>query len=157
MSAASCSPPYADKRNLTLLCDRAFLHEAGPGRDEAEALAAAVARTIFLTSADRDQLWTERRHWFFKSVRGYGSRAAYRGEKLTRRVWDEIGAADYVAQVVVALSERIAAPDDPTAAMKADVRNYAYAGSVLMLTARLYRGQTTNLRTARGRVRTGIY
>ena len=35
-------------------------------------------------------------------------------------------------------------------ALKADVRNYVYAGDVQLLAARLYQGQTTNMRTAGG-------
>lgn len=34
--------------------------------------------------------------------------------------------------------------------LKADVRNYAYAGVVKLVTARLYQGQTTNFRTPGG-------
>ena len=31
-------------------------------------------------------LWNSRKHLFFKPAKGYGSKAAYRGDKLTRRV-----------------------------------------------------------------------
>ena len=34
--------------------------------------------------------------------------------------------------------------------LKADVRNYAYAGEVRLVAARLYQGQTTNFRTPGG-------
>ena len=34
--------------------------------------------------------------------------------------------------------------------MKVDVRNYVYDGNVQLLAARLYQGQTTNMRTAGG-------
>ncbi len=34
--------------------------------------------------------------------------------------------------------------------MKVDVRNYAYDGTVQLLAARLYQGQTTNFRTPGG-------
>jgi hypothetical protein len=62
-------------------------------------------------------------------------------------VWEEILSADYVAQEVVAPSERNIAEGT---ALKVDVRNYVYAGAVQLLAARLYQGQTTNLRTAGG-------
>jgi len=38
----------------------------------------------------------------------------------------------------------------PETAMKVDVRNYVYDGRVQQLAARLYQGQTTNMRTAGG-------
>ncbi len=94
-----------------------------------------------------DALWHERRSLFFKPAAGHGSRAAYRGDKLTRRVWAEILAGEYVAQALVPPSERRLSMDT---AMKVDVRNYAYAGKVQLLAARLYQGQTTNMRTAGG-------
>jgi hypothetical protein len=38
----------------------------------------------------------------------------------------------------------------PQTTMKVDVRNYVYDGQVQLLAARLYQGQTTNMRTAGG-------
>ena len=34
---------------------------------------------------------------FFKPVAGFGGRAAYRGDKITRRVWQNILEGGYVA------------------------------------------------------------
>jgi hypothetical protein len=98
-------------------------------------------------AAEADRLWAARRRLFFKPAAGHGSRAAYRGEKLTRRVWGEILAGTYVAQDLVPPSERRIGP---LASLKADVRNYVYDGQVQLLAARLYEGQTTNMRTAGG-------
>ncbi|MSQ72712.1 MAG: hypothetical protein EXR27_15695 [Betaproteobacteria bacterium] len=47
----------------------------------------------------------------------------------------------------VAPSERHVAGAPTSTALKADVRNYAYAGVVKLVAARLYQGQTTNFRT----------
>ena len=141
---------YADKRNLTLLCDEAFLRETGVADDAIATLLAAIPRTEIMTAGNRDAMWAKRRDLFFKPAAGYGSKAAYRGDKLTRRVWDEMAAGAFVAQALVAPSERHVA--DPPAArpLKADVRNYAYAGVVKLVAARLYQGQTTNFRTPGG-------
>jgi hypothetical protein len=62
-------------------------------------------------------------------------------------VWGEILAASYVAQELVPPSERRIGPEQ---SMKVDVRNYVYDGQVQMLAARLYQGQTTNMRTIGG-------
>ena len=79
---------------------------------------------------------------------GFGSKASYRGDKLTHRVWSEILHGTYVAQQIVPPSERsIAGPDGP---LKVDIRSYAYRGSILLYAARMYRGQTTNFRTLGG-------
>ncbi len=95
-------------------------------------------------------MWSERRRLFFKPAAGYGSKAAYRGDKLTRRVWGEILQGDYVAQTLVLPGERRVAPGDEDAALKFDVRNYVYNRQVQWLAARLYQGQTTNFRTPGG-------
>ena len=47
-------------------------------------------------------MWANRRKLFFKPAAGYGSKAIYRDDKLTRRVWDELRGGSYVAQELVA-------------------------------------------------------
>jgi hypothetical protein len=141
---------YADKRNLTLLCDEAFLREAGLPEHAATTLLAMVPRTETMTADNRDALWTRRRQLFFKPAAGYGSKATYRGDKLTKRVWEEMAKTTYVAQALVPPSERHVAKSQPARSLKADVRNYAYAGVVKLVAARLYQGQTTNFRTSGG-------
>ena len=141
---------YADKRNLTLLCDEAFLRDTGVADDTISTLLAAIPRTEIVTAGNRNELWEKRRELFFKPAAGYGSKAAYRGGKLTKRVWEEMAKSTYVAQALVAPSERHVADSQTGTALKADVRNYAYAGAVKLVTARLYQGQTTNFRTPGG-------
>ena len=138
---------YADKHNLGLLTDAALLRSWGVRPSVADTLLRGIPRTEIVARQDADRLWAGRRSLFFKPAAGHGSRAAYRGDKLTRRVWDEILAGRYVAQALVPPSERRIGPE---AALKVDVRNYVYEGKVQMLAARLYQGQTTNMRTAGG-------
>ena len=83
--------------------------------------------------------------------------AVYRGDKLTRRVWEEIRAGDYVAQAFVPPSERSIRDAASPLALKLDLRNYVYDGKVQMLAARLYQGQTTNFRTPEGGFATVFY
>ena len=141
---------YADKRNLSLLCDDAFLRETGVADDTIATLLAAIPFTEVMTPANRDSLWAKRRQLFFKPAAGYGSKAAYRGDKLTRRVWEEMAQGSYVAQALVPPSERHIAGASGPSALKADLRCYTYAGAVKLVTARLYQGQTTNFRTPGG-------
>ena len=141
---------YADKRNLTLLCDEAFLRETGVADDAIATLLCAIPRTEVMTAVNRDALWVKRRELFFKPAAGYGSKATYRGDKLTKRVWEEMAKGTYVAQALVAPSERHIAESQSATVLKADVRNYTYAGVVKLVAARLYQGQTTNFRTPGG-------
>jgi hypothetical protein len=147
---------YADKRNLTLLCDEAFLREAGLPEHAATTLLAMVPRTETMTADNRDALWTRRRQLFFKPAAGYGSKATYRGDKLTKRVWEEMAKTTYVAQALVPPSERHVAKSQPASSLKADVRNYAYAGLV-KLVCPLVSGPNYELPHLWRRFRTSIY
>ena len=138
---------YADKRNLSLLGSPGLLRAWGVAGSDIRLLEAGIPRTEIVSAASAERLWSERRRLFFKPAAGHGSRAAYRGDKVTRRVWEEIVAGRYVAQALVPPSERRIAPDT---ALKVDVRNYVYDGRVQLLASRLYQGQTTNMRTAGG-------
>ncbi|HEY0886680.1 MAG TPA: hypothetical protein VGE20_15420 [Ramlibacter sp.] len=141
---------HADKRNLVMLSDDASLAAWGCPTQDREVLRAVVPHTQLVTPINAERLWGERRHLFFKPTGGYGSRGAYRGDKLTRRVWAEIAAGGFVAQALVPPSERIVEVDGQATRLKLDVRAYAYAGQVQLLAARTYAGQTTNFRTAGG-------
>ena len=139
---------YADKRNLSVLGNRDFLQASGASKTSIDVLMAAVPPTQLVTPENREAMWAGRRRLFFKPAAGFGSKASYRGDKLTRRVWDEIAGGTYVAQEIVAPSERYVTSDsDP---LKVDIRCYAYRGDALLYAARMYRGQTTNFRTPRG-------
>ena len=161
---------YADKRQLALFSDAARLQALGVPEATQQILLAHVPRTEVVDAADAQRLWDARRGLFFKPVAGFGSRAAYRGDKLTKRVWQDILAGDYVAQALVAPGQRMlddasamaagtgadAAADTAagvtagTKAMKFDLRAYTYDGAVQWVAARLYQGQTTNFRTPGG-------
>jgi hypothetical protein len=139
---------YADKRALTLLGDAGFLRAAGLDDAGVATLSAAVPETRQVDADTLDALWADRRHWFFKPAAGFGSRASYRGDKLTRRVWGEIAQGNYVAQRIVPPSERELPGGGGR--LKVDLRCYAYRGEVLLFAARTYQGQTTNFRTPGG-------
>jgi hypothetical protein len=138
---------YADKRNLSLLTDAALLRAWGVPESRVETLTRGIPKTEVVIASAAERLWSERRGLFFKPAAGHGSRAAYRGDKLTRRVWGEILGGTYIAQELVPPSNRSIAAGN---VLKVDVRNYVYAGQVQLLAARLYQGQTTNMRTAGG-------
>lgn len=141
---------YADKRHLALLSDADQLRAMGVESADVDLLMQAVPRTVVVSPSNRDELWKERKRNFFKPAGGYGSKAAYRGDKMTRGVWDEIAGRDYVAQRTVPPSERTVMQADREVPLKLDIRCYVYDGSVQLVASRLYQGQTTNFRTAGG-------
>ncbi len=141
---------YADKRHLALFSNAARLQALGVPQATQQILLEHVPPTEVVDAADAQRLWDARRSLFFKPVAGFGSRAAYRGDKLTRRVWQDILAGDYVAQAIVAPGERMVGDPDTIKGMKFDLRAYTYDGEVQWVAARLYQGQTTNFRTPGG-------
>jgi hypothetical protein len=139
---------WADKRNLSVLCNRAFLAHSGLSPDVQSLLAAVVPQTVIVSSGNRERLWATRRQWFFKPAAGFGGRAAYRGDKLTQKTWAQMAETTYVAQEIVPPSQRHVGKDVPP--LKVDLRCYAYRGEAIFFAARLYQGQTTNFRTPGG-------
>ena len=139
----------ADKRNLTLLSDplAASAFELTP--DQRQSLS-AVPRTVMVTAGNADALWAARKRYFFKPAGGHGGKAVYRGDKMTRGVWDEVRQGGYIAQDLAAPTERRIRIDGEIKALKLDVRLYTYKGLPLLTAARVYQGQTTNFRTPGG-------
>jgi hypothetical protein len=137
---------YADKRNLMQLSDEAALSMLGVDAETKAILLAGIPQTVAVTPDQGERFWAERKRWFFKPPAGFGSRAAYRGDKLTKRVFEEVLHGGYIAQEIALPSEHAAGE----AAMKADIRCYVYNGHIQLVAARLYQGQTTNFRTPGG-------
>jgi len=169
---------YADKRNLMQLSDDTALQALGVDESTRQTLLAGIPKTVAVTPEQGEQFWAERKRWFFKPPAGFGSRAAYRGDKLTKRVFEEILHGGYIAQEIALPSEYAvhlpplqgegrggdgangpSLPHPPSnlplegggaVIMKADIRCYVYAGRIQLVAARLYQGQTTNFRTLGG-------
>lgn len=141
---------YANKRNLTILSNAAALEKLGVPQATIDILVANVPFTETVTTSNAERLWTERRNLFFKPVAGYGGRAAYRGDKVTKRVWQEILSGEYIAQKLVAPGVRVSGTADSPETLKFDLRSYVYRSRVQWTAARVYQGQTTNFRTPGG-------
>lgn len=140
---------YADKRNLVRLTNLDQLKGWGLTNHHVRALE-QLPETIDVTPETADAAWANRKRLFFKPAAGFGGRAAYRGDKLTRKVWADILASDYIAQTYVSPSSRCVATHTGDRTLKYDLRVYTYASDPLLLGARVYQGQTTNFRTEGG-------
>ena len=141
---------YADKRNLVALSDDSLLASWGVDSALRTVLSAGIPRTELAVAEHADDLWARRRQLFFKPAAGYGAKAAYRGDKITKRVFEEVLAGNYIAQALVPPSSRMLAQQGATVELKLDLRNYVYAGHIQLIAARLWQGQTTNFRTPGG-------
>jgi hypothetical protein len=141
---------YADKRNLVALSDDALLASWGVDAATREVLAAGIPRTELVSPVAAEDLWARRKELFFKPAGGFGSKAAYRGDKITKRVFADVLAGDYIAQALVPPSSRRLTVAGELTELKVDLRNYVYAGRIQLVAARLWQGQTTNFRTPGG-------
>lgn len=141
---------YADKRNLMLLSNFAALRALDVPDAIQKTLVAHIPQTVAVQPDLAEVFWSERKRWFFKPPAGFGSRAAYRGDKLTRRVFEEILHGGYIAQEIALPSEHPVPVAGERVMMKADIRCYVYQGRIQLSAARLYQGQTTNFRTPGG-------
>ena len=127
---------YADKRNLVLLSDPAALRLWGLSPGDATDLA-GVPHTVLVTNDNVQALWEARKKLFFKPAGGHGSKAVYRGGKLTKGVSAEIIRGGYVAQDFAAPSERMVKLDGAAGDAKRMSRLYTYDGQILLTAARL--------------------
>ncbi len=142
---------YAHKKNLQLLRDQNFLSSLGIEQTSIELLQKIILKSEEVTSDNKEQLWQNRKNLFFKPNLGYGSKAVYRGDKITHKVFEEIIQGNYLAQEYVPAPHRLVIDNKMEKQfLKFDLRIYVYAGSPFMATARLYQGQATNFRTPYG-------
>ena len=157
--AAVVTPhPYAhalraNKQHLITLSDDALLGDWGISSADRTCLSDSIPASQRVTREQAEALWAQRKQLFFKPVAGYASKAAYRGDKLTKRVWEEILAGnwgDFIAQALVPPGQRLVNVDGVATDLKFDIRAYTYGGHIQLLAARTYIGQTTNFRTQGG-------
>jgi len=140
----------ANKRHLALFSNELELRELGVAEADIRTLTELVPKAEVVCPAARERLFHERKHLFFKPLTGYASKAAYRGDKLTRGKFETLFETPYLAQNIVPPSERVVKVGGQLEKLKLDLRAYVVDERVVLLAARLYQGQTTNFRTPGG-------
>lgn len=107
----------------------------------------AIPHTELLVSHPEDTLWSGRKHKVFKPMTGYASRGVYLGEKITKNKLSSLPPDTTLVQ------QRIKPTITHTPGgekFKTDFRLFVYRKTILAVSARLYQGQVTNLRTTNG-------
>jgi hypothetical protein len=141
----------ANKARLALFSSRESLERLGVAPDDADFLARTVPETHRLDELGLERAWRERRDWVFKPCASFGSRAVYRGDKISRRKLEQIAREPgFLAQRRVEPGRIAVETLEGPQRMRFDVRAYAYRDEILLLGARIYRGQVTNLRSPGG-------
>jgi hypothetical protein len=143
---AICLTPHPHEYRL--LADKARLRDLSTASDVDPVIAQALIRTISAKSfTSMDELWAERKKWFFKPGQSFGGKAVYRGSSLSRATFNkQIVPGDYLAQ------EYIPAPEVTTefGEFKYDLRFFVYEDKIQLGCGRLYQGQMTNSKTVGG-------
>lgn len=137
----------ADKRRMILWSDSESRTSWQLSEGEGRLLDQVVPDILLLAELDLQQVWADRKRFVFKPVDGFGSRGVLVGEKITRKRFNQLPTATTLVQELAPPSMTEVVDHDP---MKTDLRLYAYCNKVLGVTARLYRGQVTNMRTPGG-------
>lgn len=141
---------YAKKTNFLFWKNEEFLQSAGVSKEDQRILSNSIPLTGLVKRKNSEQLWSERKKFFFKPVFGFGSKAVYRGDKLTKSTFQNILDGENIFQEFIPPSERILLKDGKKVPYKMDLRVYVFREEILLLAARLYQGQTTNFRAPEG-------
>ncbi len=106
-----------------------------------------MPNTSLLASHDKDTLWKTKKQWVFKPINSYASRGVYVGEKLTKTKFNSLDPDTTLVQQRIKPSITLSPEGEK---FKTDFRLFVYRDQILAVTARLYQGQVTNLRTPNG-------
>ncbi len=137
----------ADKRRMILWSNSEQLKTIGLRLPERDLLGTMIPSTCLLASMAQNHAWQSRKQWVFKPDTGYASQGVYVGNKLTAAKFGQFDPAHTLMQSWVPPSTN-RFPGEPP--FKTDFRLFAYQNRLLCVSARLYRGQVTNLRTPHG-------
>jgi hypothetical protein len=101
-----------------------------------------AGRTDLEKEQATEDLWARRKQLFFKPRNMYGGKAAFRGNSISRRVFNDLITKDFVAQEFQPAAE--------FNGRKFDLRFFVYQDEIQLACARLYTGQTTNFNSPGG-------
>lgn len=137
----------ADKRRMIIWSNPELLAELGLNQQEITLLGKTIPQTLPLAAISHTETWNTRKQWVFKPDTGYGSRGVYVGDKLTKSKLAELDPDNTLIQQRISPSLTQISTD---LAFKTDFRLFVYRNQILAISARLYQGQVTNLRTENG-------
>jgi len=142
----------ADKQRLVDLGRPGFLESVGATDEDIAALKRILIPTRDKSSfASEDEIWHERKHLFFKPKRSHGGKSVYRGESVSRKVFERLMQEDVLIQNFTPAQKM--PTDDPRSVLnnwKFDVRFFVYRDQIQMAVARIYQGQVTNFSSPLG-------
>ena len=103
-----------------------------------------------LATADREQIWRDKKHLFIKPKTSFGSKQAYKAASISQKVFEDVFNERFVAQKLSVPSEIEVVYEEKPLKFRYDLRCFVYKNKLQLIIARLYQGQTTNLKTLGG-------
>lgn len=141
----------ADKNRMIEWSQPGFFEALGVDSATSEFLRSCVPQSLDVNPANVEEIWANRKKYFFKPKNAFGSKQSYRGASVSRKAFEALPHHETLAQEYVPAPEKeFLTPDGSPTKLKYDLRCYAYQGRLQLVVARLYQGQVTNLRTPHG-------
>lgn len=136
----------ADKRRLIQFSDADFIAGSGLGRRAQQLLQEVVPACRLLGDWEPDEVWQARAGLVFKPVSMFGGKGVLMGKSMSRKRFEELDPRDTLVQewVPPGMTQTVEGE------FKTDYRLFVYRNRLIGASARLYRGQLTNLRTPGG-------
>lgn len=149
LSRAVCfSPnPYeysllAYKQRLIDLSQKGFLDQFNLSEEYVQVLKKSIPYSFAILDQTKEQIWSQRKNFFFKPKKLYGSKGVFRGASISKNTFASIYNEDFMVQEYI--------PPPVFEGYKYDLRIYAYKSDPQLAIARLYQGQVTNAHTPGG-------
>lgn len=140
----------ADKNRLVEWSKPGFFEALGVDSVTSDFLRSCVPQSLDVHAGNVEEIWANRKKYFFKPKNAFGSKQSYRGGSVSRKAFEALPHDETLAQEYVPAPEKeFLTPEGPQN-FKYDLRCYAYQGRLQLVVARLYQGQVTNLRTPHG-------
>ena len=132
----------ANKSRLVEFSAGGHLLSLVPNEDLRQACEKVLPTTKSINSFTFEELWRDKKNYFFKPRTSYAGKGVYRGNGIQRKVLEDIYTKDYLVQEFLKPPETTIENE----LFKYDVRFYVYRDEIQLVSARVYQGQVTNFR-----------
>lgn len=136
----------AHPRAYEAIASKKNLHELSELSDTSTTLRSALLRTIYLSEDTVENLWENRKKYFFKPLESFGGKGVYNGKSVSRKKFSEIAKEPYMAQEICPPGMYPHEDQD----WKYDIRAFFSEEGVQKILCRLYQGQLTNFKSPGG-------
>lgn len=142
----------ADKERLIQFGSDSFWDGLGAEKSDEDAIRKVLIPTFDRRAfASEAEIWEQRKTLFFKPKRSYGGKSVYRGESVSRKVFERLMIDDVLIQKFQPAQK--VPVEDPRSVLnnwKFDLRFFAYEDKIQLCAARIYQGQVTNFASPLG-------